>query len=97
MDSEKILYWEQFLSELKEEEITHLAIALDKHTGIIYANKFTKIWFNGEINPHVFRTNVKEGWVEQFIPVKTASGDIIYDVKNECLVIERHYGEIEVI
>ena len=101
MDSEKISYWEQFLSELKEEEIPHLAIALDKLTNTINIadpiNKYKEIWFNGEVNPHVIRVNVKEGWIEQYVPIKISSEDSgLYDVKNGYPIIERHYGEVEI-
>jgi hypothetical protein len=101
MNSKKVTKWFQFLNDLKEDEVRHLAIAVDRYSGIINilepSQKSTKIQFNGEINPHIFRANIAEGWIEQFVPIEHEYDEVTYEVHKGNLVVQRKYGEVELI
>lgn len=101
MNSKKIKDWIAFLMKLDDKDIHELALAIDKYFGNVNAadpnSSNLTIRFDGEINPHIFRANAKEGWVEQFVPLKTDNGHLLYDVRNGHTVVERKYGKVEIL
>ena len=100
MDLKKITKWLFFLTDLNEDEVRHLATAVDKYFGIINATDpsqtSTKIIFNGKVHPHVFRAHIGEGWIEHFIPIENNDDKITYEIYNGVPVIKREYGEVVV-
>lgn len=101
MNSKKIKDWVAFLMKLDEKDVQQLALAIDRYFGNVNAadpdTTNLIIRLDGEVNPHAFRANVKEGWVEQFAPLKTNTGKSLYDVKNGHAVVERKYGKVEIV
>lgn len=101
MDSKKIKDWVAFLMKLDEKDVLQLALAIDRYFGNVNAadpdTSNLTVRLDGEINPHVFRANVKEGWVEQFVPLRTNNNELLYDIKNEHTVIKRKYGKVEIV
>ena len=96
---ENIKKFELYLSTYENDELNELSLALDRLCGIVNVadpcNFNKNIIFDGELNHHVFRANVKEGWIEQYVPVKIDSENIMYDVKNGQPIIIRKYGKVE--